>query len=239
MNRRTAVRFFLVLIILSTAIYAAVYLLPYMLRIYRPPKRKFKIIKHFGFSEENDLAEWQEKVLRRHVKYSIESVNGESYVYALSNRSCSGLYYKITLDLSTRPVLAWKWQIKTFPDKKTPDNLLDKSQDDYAARMYVIFPALFFSRSRVIEYVWANDAEIGTISSSPYTDNIKIMVVESGMRDKKGWVQEERNIYEDYVRLFNAKPKYKMGAIAFMCDSDSTKSIAEAYFDDIKLFIPE
>jgi len=127
--------------------------------------------------------------------------------------------------------------INSFPSKNSPDNLLNKKEDDFAARMYVIFPALFFSNSKVLEYIWAEDIEIGTVVSSPYSDNIKLIVVERGlMNENDGWITEERDIYKDYVWAFDSKPRLKMGAIAFMCDSDSTKSNAEAFFDEIKIF---
>ncbi|HLD82749.1 MAG TPA: DUF3047 domain-containing protein, partial [Candidatus Omnitrophota bacterium] len=48
------------------------------------------------------------------------------------------------------------------------------------------------------------------------------------------WALESRNVYEDYSMLFGKKPK-SAGAIAIMCDADSTKSQAEASFDDIAI----
>ena len=102
-------------------------------------------------------------------------------------------------------------------------------------RAAVPFPALFFSNTKVLEYIWANELEPGTIESSPYSDNIKLIVVRSGPTEE-GWYDEKRAVYRDYVAAFGAKPKAKIGAVAFMCDSDSTASRAAAIFDDIKIF---
>jgi hypothetical protein len=201
-----------------------------------PKKEKLEVIKYFPFSSNESLKEWDEKVFHKKVDYKVESSNGESYIRAVSDSSCSAMYHKIKLDATQHPMLFWKWRINNFPDKKSRDNLLSKEEDDFGARMYVIFPAMFFTNTKVLEYIWSKDLQVGTISSSPYSDNIKLIVVESGPNDVNAWVSEERNIYEDYVIAFNAKPRLKIGAIAFMCDSDSTESNAEAFFDDIKVF---
>ena len=200
---------------------------------------KEKVVKYFSFSAEDSLKEWEEKVLNNRVSYRVESSDGESYVHAISNGACSAMYHKMKLDVRQRPILSWKWRITSFPSKKSPDNLLSEEEDDFAARVYVIFRALFFSNSKVLEYIWAEDLKVGTISSSPYSDNIKLIVVESGLNEENRWVFEERDIYKDYILAFKTKPKLKIGTIAFMCDSDSTKTSAEAFFDEIKIFYKE
>ena len=202
-------------------------------------KEEVAVVKCFSFSASDALGEWDDKILHKKVTYKIESSENESYVHAISERSCSAMYYKMKLDACQRPILSWKWRVARFPDKKSPDDLLSEEEDDFAARVYVVFPALFFSHTKVLEYIWAEDLDVGTVSSSPYSDNIKLIVAESGAKEGGEWVLEERDIYEDYLSAFNAKPKLKIGAIAFMCDSDSTKSNAEAYFDEIKLFLKE
>ncbi|MEA3306142.1 MAG: DUF3047 domain-containing protein, partial [Candidatus Omnitrophota bacterium] len=127
-------------------------------------KPEIAVVKYFPFSTEESLKEWNEKVLSKSVTYSIESSGSESYVRAISNNSCSALYYKIKLDAKKRPVLSWKWRVNRFPDKKSADNLLNKEEDDFAGRLYVIFSAVFFSKSKALEYIWAEDLEAGTIS---------------------------------------------------------------------------
>jgi len=201
-----------------------------------PKKEGFTLIKYFPFSTKDSLKEWDEKVFNKRVDYRIETKDNESFVHATSNHSCSALYHKIKLDVNRQLTLSWKWCVNSFPNKRFPDNLLCKEEDDYTARVYVIFPALFFSNSKVLEYIWAKDLKVGTVSSSPYSDNIKIIVAESGIKKENDWATEERNIYDDYMLAFNIPPKFKIGAIAFMCDSDSTQSNTDAYFDEIKIF---
>jgi hypothetical protein len=199
-----------------------------------PAKAALMTVKSFSFSDKDSLKEWSEKILKGRVSYAVESQLGESYVHAVSDNACSAMYYQIRLDANRHPFLSWRWRVAVFPNKTCPDNLSSKADDDYAARIYVIFPAVFFPKSKALEYVWANDAEPGAIVSSPYSPNIKVIVVESGL--KEGWAEEERDIYKDYVAAFGSKPIRAIGAISFMCDSDSTKSKAEAFFGGIKIF---
>ena len=226
----TAVLFFLIALFCLDRTYGIYNIL---IKIF-PPKREAALIKHFAFDNADSLKEWSEKVFKGHVKYTLESSDGISYVHAISDSSCSAMYYDIKLDASKHPHLSWKWRIGAFPQKNGKDDLYSKREDDFAARVYVIFPALFFANSKVLEYVWTRDLPAGTIASSPYSGNIKIVVLESGERAE--WAAEERDIYKDYVEAFSAKPQLAIGAIAFMCDSDSTKTKAEAFFGDIKLF---
>ena len=230
----------LLLVFLAAALYLyKTYDIPRIISSLIGKKEKTTLIKHFPFSSPTSLEEWSDKVLHKKVSYEIQSSQGETYVRAVSDGSCSAMYYKMDMDVHERPILSWKWRIGKFPDKEFSDDLSSKEEDDFAARVYVIFSALFFSRSKVLEYIWARDLETGTIASSPYSDNIKLIVAESGPGEGGGWVLEERDIYEDYISAFNEKPKLKIGAIALMCDSDSTKSSAEAYFDEVKICIKD
>lgn len=199
-----------------------------------PPEKEAAVVKLFSFDDKESLKEWKEKVFRNHVTYSIESSEEGSYAHAVSVNSCSAMYYQIKLDANRHPFISWKWRVATFPEKARQDDLSSKTEDDFGARLYIIFPAIFFANSKVLEYVWAKELPQGTIASSPYSDNIKIIVTKSG--EKGEWVLEDRDIYKDYVNAFGAKPQLAIGAIAFMCDSDSTKTSAEASFDEIKIY---
>ena len=107
-------------------------------------------------------------------------------------------------------------------------------KDDYAARIYVIFPRLSFNLTRCLQYVWDKKLPEGTIMTSPYWDNIKLIVVESGEKNLGEWVHEERNIYEDYKQAFGREPG-RVGAIAIMTDTDNTQSTAEAHYKELKV----
>ncbi|NQT07368.1 MAG: DUF3047 domain-containing protein [Candidatus Omnitrophica bacterium] len=196
---------------------------------------KVDVVKYFPFSEESALREWKEKILRGKVLYKIDASNHERFVLATSTGTASALFYKIKLDMDKRPIISWKWNATKFPLKNGKENLKNAKHDDFAARVYVIFPSILFTNTKAIEYIWTEKVKEGTISPSPYSKNLQLIVVESGLKENGGWVYEERDIYEDYLKAFGRKPRYKIGAIAFMTDADSTNSDAEAFYDDIKI----
>ena len=197
-------------------------------------KYKVEVIKPFTFSNDTDLKEWEEKVFKGKVIYRVEKEGGLSYVKASSDGAASALYYKIKMDAkSKKPVVSWKWRADKFPVKKLKENLETENEDDFAARVYVIFPALFFTNSKVLEYVWAESLPVGSTGSSPYSKNIKLMVLESG--SKKEWAFEERDIRADYLKMFGREPEYNIGAVAFMTNAEHTSSSADAVYNEIKL----
>ena len=60
----------------------------------------------------------------------------------------------------------------------------------------------------------------------------KMIVVESGPQRIGTWVEEERNVYEDYRLAFGEEPPAISG-VAIMSDTDNTKERAVAYYGDI------
>jgi hypothetical protein len=132
-------------------------------------------------------------------------------------------------------VVKWKWNVNTFPVKKMPESLETTDEDDFAARVYLIFTANFITNSKVVEYVWAETLPEGKTGISPYSDNIRLMVLRSGLKKDKPWCLEERDVVEDYVKLFGERPRHDIGAVAFMTDADTTGTSADSVYTDIKL----
>ena len=67
---------------------------------------------------------------------------------------------------------------------------------------------------------------------TPWTDQVHMIVVESGPAKRNTWITEERNIYEDYKRAFGGEPSMVSG-VAVMTDTDNTGESAEVYYGDI------
>ncbi len=185
---------------------------------------------------EQGLAGWQEKKFLDHTDYSIvSSAVGGRVLQAVSNGKASGLIKKISYSTNTFPVLTWRWKIS---HTLVSGNALTKEGDDYAARVYVIFPHWIKPLSRSINYIWANRLEVGQAVPNTYFSRAVMVAVESG-NDKAGrWVVETRNVFEDYRHLFGEDPP-QAGGIAIMTDTDNTGEHAEAWYDDIRILSNE
>jgi hypothetical protein len=187
-------------------------------------------LQEFSFNEDNALERWKKMILNGEVTYALMKPTEDGFIYAVSERKCSAIYYRLGYNAEQYPSLSWKWKVLEFPDisrAKTP-----AEKDDYAARVYVIFPFLSFSSSKFLEYAWSENLAEGTILDSPFGKNIKIIIARSGKPQNDDWITEKRNVYEDYKKAFGVKPR-GVGAIALMCDADGTKSEAKAMFDEI------
>jgi hypothetical protein len=197
----------------------------------------YDLPKWFPFNQDNALSEWQEKVFRNRVIYEVEAQLDGGYLSAQSKDACSGLLYRIKFNPNKSPMISWFWKVIKFPDKgqekAEKGGWLEK--DDYAARVYVVFPNWNFMKIKCIEYIWDEGLPDGKIISSPYSGNIKLIVAESGRENLGQWIFEKRNIVEDYNKAFGRSRAPWVGAIAIMTDADNTLSSAEALYKNIKV----
>jgi hypothetical protein len=177
-----------------------------------------------------DLTGWTDQPFKGKTSYKIE----DGVLRAHSVNAGSGLIKKFSVDSRHYPKLTWSWKVDHTLAR---EDISTKKGDDFAARIYVVFPRSFFWRMRAINYVWAHKMPKGSEAPSPYTKNSRIIAVESGDEKAGTWVHEERNIYEDYRRIFGEEPPL-LGGVAIMTDTDDTQDEATAWFGDITLGAP-
>ncbi len=181
--------------------------------------------------EDGLSAKWQPKVFAGQTEYQVVSDQEGSCLHATSQGSASGLVYEIEFDPNQYPLLSWRWKVSNLLAKGDGRT---KQGDDYAARVYVIFPHWFFPKTRTLNYIWANRLPEGSIQPNAYTGNAMMLAVRSGPEYVGRWVSEERNLAEDFRRAFGEEPPLA-GAIAVMTDTDNTGEVASACYDDFAL----
>jgi hypothetical protein len=197
-------------------------------------------------------ADWEAltfKNIKQHTNYSLVNDHGVSVVKAVSKASASGLIRKIEIDPGKFPIIMWRWKTTSIYEK---GDVTRKEGDDYPARIYITFKYEpnklgFFEKLKygaiktfygeypplaAINYIWASKALTGTIVPNPYTDRAMMVVVESGKEKVDQWVQEKRNILEDYKKAFGHEPPVISG-VALMTDSDNTRESTISFFGDI------
>ncbi|MEW5910117.1 MAG: DUF3047 domain-containing protein, partial [Thermodesulfobacteriota bacterium] len=176
--------------------------------------------------------------------------DGVSVIMAKSDASASGLIREIVINPLEYPVIRWRWKIENILKKGDAGR---KEGDDYPARVYVTFQydpakAGFLEKSkyeaarliygqypphRTINYIWESRLPKGSVLPNSYTNRTMMFVVESGSEKLNRWIEEERNVYEDYRRAFSEDPPMISG-VAIMTDTDNTGETATAYFGDIR-----
>ncbi len=197
--------------------------------------KHFTVLNKFSFENQASLKNWEEKVFKGKTAYQVLTENSQGFLNSSSAGASSGLYIKLSREVTPNLYLSWRWRAITFPQKKHPERLANRSEDDFAARIYVIFPGSNFFNTNVIEYIWDENINAGSAESSPYSDRIKLFVIRSGKgaEIEGGWQTEERNIYQDYLKLFGKEPKRPIGAVAIMSDSDNTGTTSQSDFGEI------
>jgi hypothetical protein len=184
----------------------------------------------FGSFAKSGLEGWETKIFKGETDYRIVEDDGQKVLQAKSQAAASGLVFETEYDPTVYPVLSWRWKINhilTKGDSRT------RSGDDYAARIYVIFPHWFFPKTKTLNYIWANRLPKESIQPNAFTGNAMMIAVESGDEKAGQWISVRRNIIEDYRRAFGEDPP-NVGAIAIMTDTDQTGESAIAWYSDIE-----
>ena len=187
-------------------------------------------IKLGDFSS-GDLKGWEEKSFAGNTTYELVDNDGRKVLKAVSDKAASGLFKEVDIDLKQYPILRWSWKVEGVLAK---GDAFTKEGDDYPARIYIVFPAFLFWNTRGINYIWANKLSKGQAVPNAYADKVIMLAVESGPSKTGQWVSEERNVYEDFKKLFGEEPP-ALGAVAIMTDTDNTDGHAVAYYGDITL----
>jgi len=174
---------------------------------------------------------WKEKSFRGLTHYEVVEEDGQRCIKATSNASASALYFEIDFDPKEYPFLTWRWKVSNILAK---GDELKKEGDDYAARVYVVFPSALFWRTKAVNYIWANKLPVGQAVPNPFTSNACMIVVRSGPDHVGQWLDEKRNLLEDYRKCFGKDPP-KAGAVAIMTDTDNTGEQAVGWYGPIRL----
>ena len=189
------------------------------------------------------------KKIEKHTTYALVKDNDEVVIKAVAEASASGLTREIKIDPKEYPFIQWRWKVSNILKK---GDVHKKEGDDYPARIYITFEydpskLSFFEKAKykaikllygqypplaASNYIWESNAPAGTMVPNPYTDRVMMFVVESGGAKLNQWVNEERNVYEDYKKAFGFEPPMISG-VAIMTDTDNTGESAIAYYGDI------
>ncbi|MBA3478401.1 MAG: DUF3047 domain-containing protein [Lautropia sp.] len=196
---------------------------------------------------------WRHQTLpnvKRANDFALESDDGQQVVKVTSSSAASSWLTVLDIDPSKMPVLRWRWKVsRSLPGS----DLQRKAGDDYAARLYVMFdlPAerlspgdrLRLQAARLLSgadvpaaalcYVWGFDQPVGSTGWNPYTDRVRMIVVDSGDVYARQWREVSRNVERDWSDAFGgAIPR--INGLAIGADTDNTADTVTAWFGDLR-----
>jgi hypothetical protein len=197
----------------------------------------------------NPFSDWssRENIQLAYPVYKILEENGNKFLRAstvYANNSVQLGKPNMWWDLYSYPYLSWDWRVRIIP---AGGNENPGKKNDSAAAIYVVFQTgkvpfagWQYQPANWIKYVWSSTLPVGTVISRKIEKfgmdlyEGKYIVVASGKKDLGKWITFKRNVIADYERNFGKKPVYKKVFIGILTDSNSTKSQAEADYDNIR-----
>jgi Protein of unknown function (DUF3047) len=163
---------------------------------------------------------------------TIEDNDGHRVLHLKSKIESSNIRKDIKgkINLRETPILEWSWKVVALPKN---GDCRKKSADDQAAQLYVVWPRFPEAvRSQIIGYIWDTTAPAGSVVRSEKTSTVTYIVMRSGTADLGKWITEQRNVAEDYKKIYGGQPD-GLGFISIAIDSDDTASSAESFFGPI------
>ena len=187
-------------------------------------------------------------------RFSIEPAQGKRALRIDAERSYGNLFHPLPASSSNR-TLTWSWRVEKLNDQS---DLTQRKGDDTTIKVCALF-ALPLDKAPFIErqvmrsaraktddpvpgatlcYVWDNALPAGKVLDSPFTHQLRYVVVRSGTAGAGEWHSEKRDIAADFKRVFadespDAVPP--LIGIAIGADSDNTKQHTVAHAADIAL----
>lgn len=184
-------------------------------------------------------------------RFSYARVDGRDTVSVRADASASMLRQVVRIEPQDLGRVRFSWKVPALIEQA---DLATRENDDAPVRVVLAFEG---DRSRLsakdaalselalaltgepmpyatLMYVWCNKRAPGTVVTSPRTDRIRKLVVESGAGRLNQWLDYERDVRADYERVFGEKPGALVG-IGIMTDSDNTRSQARAWYGPLRL----
>jgi hypothetical protein len=167
-----------------------------------------------------------------------------------ADESASALIRPFPRDVTPPYTLGWEWKINT---PVPGGNALEKSGDDYSARVYLNFRApgsLNYWQSikqttletvygqnipdQSLNFIWANRVERGRVLPSPYTDQTQLVVLRNRGDSLGRWNRESVTIEPYYRKAFGGTVP-EPHSIAIMTDSDNTQASVRGCYRSLKI----
>jgi hypothetical protein len=176
--------------------------------------------------------DWKPKEEQARAIYRVMEENGARFVRATAEGTGLQMGKEFQWDLTTHPVLTWKWRPQLFP---TGSDERESARKDSVLGVYAVFPHTWVS-VKTVKYMWSLLAPVGA-SAQASMGLTRMLVLRSGQPKEDGWSEEAVNVVQDYQRLFGEKPKRAHG-IALLTDADETRSRAVGDYAAFKVCPP-
>jgi len=168
---------------------------------------------------------WETPGGRPRYDFTVMEDGGHRALRLRSENEHSTIAHELSIDLASTPILTWWWKVVSFPDGA---DLRERATSDATGHLLVIWPRFpEMLRSRLIAYVWEPRAPADAVFASKKTGMVTYVVLRSGPAGLGAWVEERRDVAEDYRRIYGAAPP-NPPVLALSIDTNDTRAHAES-----------
>ncbi len=180
---------------------------------------------------EQGVDPWRSFGDRKNVRWSQTRRDGEDALEIGSSGAVALMSREIEADLGVTPVVQWRWQVEEIPDGA---NLNSLESDDIAAGLALVFgkAGVFRKVPPMLIYTWASDAHAKDeiIHCGRHAEAMRFVIARSGADETGRWLDEKRNVLDDYRAAFGQEPDKPLTSVALWSDRHQTGSSSLAWF---------
>ena len=186
-------------------------------------------VKVFDFTQ-SEFESLEKREVKGDTIWTLGKNDNGNYIKAEANAAGSGLGKKIEIDLNKTPFLNITWKV----EKDLPGiDESSKKGHDYAARVFVIKKTGMTPLSnRALNYVFSSNNSVGENWRSPYTKQSIDYILSTTKKNMNEWVSVKVNV-KDHFKKFHDLDVNELSGIALMSDTDNSKLVAIAYYQNI------
>jgi len=175
---------------------------------------------------------------------------GRHVVKLHSDNALTFLEKTVDINISQYPIVTWRWKVnnnlKNIDETKV-------AGDDHPIRLFFVFEPdekqqsfwfklkRFFYLDRIhghpfggrfTEYLWSSHLRPEDVIKDPGKPWQKLTVVDSGEEKLGQWISYQRNLYDDFKKLYNEEPR-RLVFIGILNDTDHSGQEATSYIADL------
>jgi hypothetical protein len=157
----------------------------------------------------------------------VEEQAGKNVLFVKSVNAGFIVGAKRDVDASQYRFASWSWKAQTLP---TGGSFKRRATNDQA--LQVLFG---FDGGKVLGYIWDSTGREGAQGSGlAFREDVRVIVLRAGPSKVGQWIDERRNIYDDFRTLFETDPP-QMKGVAIQSNSQHTSSTGSGWVGPIIL----
>lgn len=181
--------------------------------------------------------------------YDFVRKDGRETLTAKAGTSASMMRREVNIPAANLDDVSFSWQVPLLIEGA---DLAERDFDDSPVRIVLVFEgdkSKFSAKNAMLSelaqimtgeplpyatlmYVWCNKRQAGSVVVNPRTDRIRSVVVESGAKNLRQWLDYQRNIRADFEKAFGEVPG-NLISVGIMTDSDNTKTQTAAAYGKV------